>query len=206
MSDLYERRGGEALANTATAGDQDGAEIAYLSDGRFVIVWRDGSAQRRRYLGNCDPRPDLQCGRQPVGHRVPRQHGDGRRPDRADRRRAGRRRFRRRLDRRAAASATAAARASRRRSSTPPERRPAASSSPTPAPRSASTRPSMAASADGGFVLTWIDAAQQRATTSRPSASTPPAPRSAPSCSSTRRRPGWQFAPPSRCWPTAISS
>ncbi|HEX9948172.1 MAG TPA: calcium-binding protein, partial [Allosphingosinicella sp.] len=41
---VYEQRGGEVLANTATIGHQDGAEIAYLSDGRFVLVWRDGSA------------------------------------------------------------------------------------------------------------------------------------------------------------------
>ncbi|MEA3066369.1 MAG: hypothetical protein QOJ27_2830, partial [Sphingomonadales bacterium] len=44
MTLAYEQRGGEILANTTTAGHQDGAEIAYLSDGRFVIVWRDASA------------------------------------------------------------------------------------------------------------------------------------------------------------------
>jgi Ca2+-binding RTX toxin-like protein len=43
LSGIYERRGGEALANTATAGEQDQSRIAYLSDGRFVIVWRDAS-------------------------------------------------------------------------------------------------------------------------------------------------------------------
>jgi hypothetical protein len=40
---IYERRGGEVLANTSTLGHQDGAEIDYLSDGRFVLVWRDAS-------------------------------------------------------------------------------------------------------------------------------------------------------------------
>jgi Ca2+-binding RTX toxin-like protein len=39
----YEQRGGEVLANTSTSGNQDAAEIAYLADGRFVLVWRDAS-------------------------------------------------------------------------------------------------------------------------------------------------------------------
>ena len=43
MTQLYEQRGGDVLANTTTPGHQDGARIAYLSDGRFVIVWRDAS-------------------------------------------------------------------------------------------------------------------------------------------------------------------
>ena len=41
---IYEQRGGEVLANTVATGHQDGAEIAHLADGRFVLVWRDASA------------------------------------------------------------------------------------------------------------------------------------------------------------------
>ncbi|MGZ8283357.1 MAG: hypothetical protein ACXWUN_10470, partial [Allosphingosinicella sp.] len=41
---IFERRGGEVLANTTTANHQDWAQIAFLADGRFVLVWRDRSA------------------------------------------------------------------------------------------------------------------------------------------------------------------
>jgi Ca2+-binding RTX toxin-like protein len=41
---IYEQRGGgEILVNTATAGNQDNPRTVRLSDGRFVIVWRDFS-------------------------------------------------------------------------------------------------------------------------------------------------------------------
>jgi Ca2+-binding RTX toxin-like protein len=40
----FERRGGDILANTATSGHQDGGQVVFLADGRFVIVWRDSSA------------------------------------------------------------------------------------------------------------------------------------------------------------------
>jgi Ca2+-binding RTX toxin-like protein len=40
----YERRGGDILANSTSAGHQDGGQVVYLTDGRFVIVWRDSSA------------------------------------------------------------------------------------------------------------------------------------------------------------------
>jgi len=40
----YERRGGDSLAPTTTTGHQDSGQVAFLSDGRFVIVWRDSSA------------------------------------------------------------------------------------------------------------------------------------------------------------------
>jgi Ca2+-binding RTX toxin-like protein len=40
----FERRGGDSLASTTTAGNQDGGQVTFLSDGRFVIVWRDASA------------------------------------------------------------------------------------------------------------------------------------------------------------------
>ena len=39
----YERRGGEVIVNTTTADHQDWAQIVFLADGRFVIVWRDRS-------------------------------------------------------------------------------------------------------------------------------------------------------------------
>ncbi|HEX8580361.1 MAG TPA: calcium-binding protein, partial [Allosphingosinicella sp.] len=43
MAIVYERRGGEVVVNTTTQDHQDWAQIVYLTDGRFVIVWRDRS-------------------------------------------------------------------------------------------------------------------------------------------------------------------
>ncbi|HEY0149691.1 MAG TPA: calcium-binding protein [Allosphingosinicella sp.] len=52
MATVYERRGGEVRVNTTTSDHQDWAQIAYLSDGRFVIVWRDRSATGADPLGH----------------------------------------------------------------------------------------------------------------------------------------------------------
>src|SRR3954462_10798432 len=39
MVQLYQRKGGEVLVNTSTAGDQTAHNIAVLADGGYVIVW-----------------------------------------------------------------------------------------------------------------------------------------------------------------------
>lgn len=43
MVQLYKRKDGEILVNTATANNQSGGNIALLPGGGFVVVWSDGS-------------------------------------------------------------------------------------------------------------------------------------------------------------------
>ncbi|HEX9955420.1 MAG TPA: calcium-binding protein [Allosphingosinicella sp.] len=52
MATVYERRGGEIVVNTTTQDHQDWAQIVYLTDGRFVIVWRDRSGVGADPLGH----------------------------------------------------------------------------------------------------------------------------------------------------------
>lgn len=56
MVQLYKRKGGEILVNTATANNQSGGNIALLPGGGFIVVWADGSmtgadtSGRRRWI------------------------------------------------------------------------------------------------------------------------------------------------------------
>ena len=57
MPILYKRLGGELLVNTTTDGNQSGANIALLADGKPVVVWVDKISLDIRAHGSTPPSP-----------------------------------------------------------------------------------------------------------------------------------------------------